>query len=335
MKTHANLNLTPALAGTLTVLAATVAPLHATRLGSNGVAILSDAITAGGAVTGTFQVVIEDLEDPENSQTLDFQITASVGDLAEPVTETSPAQPPLVSGFAGTLFEVSALALAANPDTLATGSQATLRLTAALHDGSKIVVDPRYAGWQASGPVGLTSPPDNPMLAIAHAVPVPTAATVAATFMRPAPATAAITVQADAADSGVDPDWLVAHGIAAFEPLADDDTDGIPDLLEAVFNFNPNAPDAVDPYEIGTHQESGQDYLKIRFRHNPDNPGIAVTVERATELHPSNFAPTGVVEVSPRTPIDADTEWVTFRSTTPIGGAREFLRIKAVHTGAP
>lgn len=336
MKTTAFNRLFPTLAGILATLAATITPTHATRLGTNGGAMLSDAITSGGSVSASFDVTIEDLENPENSTTASYQITASVGDIAEAITDTSPANPPLVSGFVGSLFEVTSLSLSASPNTLAAAASSNLVLTAVLHDGSQIVVDPRYAGWQVTGPLdAVVTPGSSPATVTAQGVPVQTAASVLATFMRPTAATVSITVLADGSGIGVDPDWLATHGITTFDPLSDDDKDGIPDIFEAVFNFNPHLPDAQTPYENGVHQQSGQDYLKIRFRQNTDNTGIVVTVERGTELAPSNFAAAGVVEVLPRTAIDTNTEWVTVRSTTPIGGIREFLRLKAVYNGNP
>ena len=336
MKFPVSNRLFPALAGSVAILAVSLTPAHANRLGGNGVAMLSDAVTSGGSVSDEFQVVIEDLEDPMNNQTFDFQITASVGDIAEAITDTSPANPPLVSGFAGSLFEVTSLSLSATPNSLAAAASSNLVLTAVLHDGSQIVVDPRYAGWQKTGPLDpVAASGPSPATVIAQSVPTQTNASVSATFMKPTAATAAITVLGDGSGIGVDPDWLATHSITTFEPLSDDDKDGIPDIFEAVFNFNPHAPDNQRPYENGIHEESGQEYLKIRFRRNTDNTGIAVSVERGTELSPSNFGPGGVVEVLPRTPIDANTEWVTFRSTTPIGGTHEFLRLKAVYTGAP
>jgi hypothetical protein len=320
----------------LAILAVTLTPAHANRLGGNGVAMLSDAITSGGSVSTNFDVTIEDLEDPENSTTTSYQITACVGDIAEAITDTSPANPPLVSGFVGSLFEVTTLTLAASPNTLPAAASSNLVLTAVLHDGSQIVVDPRYAGWQVTGPLDpVAASGPSPATVIAQSVPTQTNASVAATFMKPTAATSAITVLGDGSGIGVDPDWLATHSITTFDPLSDDDKDGIPDIFEAVYNFNPHAPDNQAPYENGIHEESGQEYLKIRFRKNTQNTGIIVTVERGTELSPSNFGPGGVVEVLPRAPIDANTEWVTFRSTTPIGGAHEFLRLKAVYTGAP
>jgi len=337
--------LRPLIAIVASILA--LSPARASRFSADySLAILSDSISSGGGVglSQTFEIMDAETGVTDPVLSGDYQITASVGDMAEAVTDVSgaivgvPGTPTKISGFCGMLYEIKSLQLAATPSTLSAGNSSTLKLTAVLHDNSAMVVDPRYAGWQSTGPVVLSLDAAQRKLATAQGVPVQTAASVVGSFLRtsgtelPVTASAAITVQANGTGIGIDPDWLAAYNLSAIEANSDADKDGIPQLLEAVFNFNPHAPDGQPAHTSGSYQESGSKYLTLRFRHNTRNTGVSIFVERATALSSANFITNGVVELMPRDAIDAKTEWRTFRSTTPISSSRaEFLRLRAVH----
>ena len=149
--------------------------------------------------------------------------------------------------------------------------------------------------------------------------------------------TLAAELPADPADDTAIPDgvadiWEYRYGITTFVPTNDEDKDGLDDLLEAAFNLNPKAPDAARAYHGSVVTQGGQKFLQLVFRRNKWHSAITLVPYRSTGLSANSWTTTGITEVSV-TELDAETDEVTVRSTTPItAGSHQFMRLKATYT---
>jgi len=134
-------------------------------------------------------------------------------------------------------------------------------------------------------------------------------------------------------DIGIAQSWLTTYGITTFDPLSDSDKDGILDVFEAAFNLNPNSPDGSGAVLGGIHEENGQRYLKISYRRHTGHSAIQLIPKRGSSLQANDWTGSGIVPVGSPQVIDAETELVTVRSTTPIAAQnREFIRLEATYT---
>ncbi|MCX6878620.1 MAG: hypothetical protein NTW21_33115 [Verrucomicrobia bacterium] len=150
-------------------------------------------------------------------------------------------------------------------------------------------------------------------------------------------ATLAAELPVDLADDsgihdGVTDAWENRYGITAFVPTNDLDRDGLNDLLEAAFNLDPGTPDAAQAYRESLFSQAGQQYPQLVFRRHKWHPGITLVPNRSTGLAPLDWTEAGITQVSV-TEIDAETDEVTVRSTTPVSAeTQQFMRLKATHT---
>ena len=309
------------------------------RTGDGGVSVLGDAVLVGGSIANPFSLTQIDSETGLPLEApVSFQVTGAIGGAAQALDADTPSSHDLLAGYAASIFEVTSLELAATPATLANGESSTLVLTAVLHDGSRIVVDPRTAGWQKTGPVTTVAVtaagPKEPATAsvTAESVASNTPATVEATFFLPSPAIAPLTVEGSSPDIGIAQSWLTTHEISVFHPMDDADKDGMPDVFEAAFNLNPSVSDGAAAMAFGIHEEGGQKYLKMSYRHHTGHSGIQLLPQRGTDLGENDWTNEGIVPVGSPEAIDAETERITVRSTTPMNQTREFMRLKATYT---
>lgn len=136
----------------------------------------------------------------------------------------------------------------------------------------------------------------------------------------------------NAIPDGIADIWENRYGITTFAPNNDLDKDGLPDLLEAAFNLNPGAPDAAQAYSQSLVTDAGQQYLQLVFRRNKWHTGISLLPNRGTGLASLDWSAAGITQISV-TPIDAETDQVTVRSSTPISAAqKQFMRLKGTYT---
>ena len=78
--------------------------------------------------------------------------------------------------------------------------------------------------------------------------------------------------------------------------------------------------------------QGGQKFLQLVFRRNKWHSAITLVPYRSTGLSANSWTTTGITEVSV-TELDAETDEVTVRSTTPItAGSHQFMRLKATYT---
>jgi type VI protein secretion system component Hcp len=101
-------------------------------------------------------------------------------------------------------------------------------------------------------------------------------------------------------------------------PGADPDGDGIPNLAEYGIGAEPRvahsgSPAAIEPLILPVLNET---YLAIRFTRRISDPGLSILVEVATNVSNWTSGETATVEETV-TPIDANFERVTIRSTVP------------------
>lgn len=294
---------------------------------SSGPVVLSDSVNSGGV--HTTPIIIE------NGSSI--VINATVGEAA-PLVVMSPAAsgpPVMIPGFIGSLYEVIELDLETDPAVIEPGASAALILTATLDDGSVIHVDPRTVGWQSNGPVGdvIANVSGASLTADSDSYGQP--ATISGSFFKLEPVELSFVIGGENAIPGLASSWTQAYGITSFDPLADDDGDGFPNVLEAALNLNPNIADGRDAVQNGTIDVDGKTYFQVRYRRHTGHSAISLSHERSTTLGaaPEDWSASGLVVVGFPEPIDADTEWITVRSSTPISvQTREFIRLRATYT---
>lgn len=117
--------------------------------------------------------------------------------------------------------------------------------------------------------------------------------------------------------------WQAVNGLQNRPLDADEDQDGLANVLEAAMGLNPLVPSAASPTQ-GFITLGGQTYATITFIRDPTIQDLTITAEWSSDL--LNWSSTATTEIS-RVPQNG-LETITVRSNTPAEGGSQFLRVR-------
>ncbi len=197
--------------------------------------------------------------------------------------------------------------------------------------------------WQITGGSGsgiFSIEPATGVIRVANAAPLATAGmsydlTVRVTdeFGTSEPVDLSVTVWPPDQDGDGMPDafeQLHGGGPVSLSPVSDHDYDGLPALIEYAFGLNPSQPDSEGRPLTGTIEHEGLIYPTLTHRRSViASQTVALTVASSADLvtwHQNQTVPVSTVPV----PDEPGIEWVTVRSTVPLGDPPAgFLRVEA------
>jgi peptidoglycan/xylan/chitin deacetylase (PgdA/CDA1 family) len=266
----------------------------------------------------------------------DYLVEASVdiigGTGATPVGEILAR-----NGFKGALYEVTAVAVVATPsgiDETSAYAPSTAQLsgTATYGDETTAVLGGGDLSWSVvTGPIASIS---SLGVATAGAVAEDTTAIFSGRHADRSASGTLVIREVDPdnfggyADDGLPDWWQLASGLSAAEAGRDldPDNDGLTNAAEFAHLLDPLAPDASRAVRAEITEADSERYFGVTFRRNRLALDLFdISARRSTGLR--DWSPEGLVEVSV-TEIDAATESVAVRSTTPMRlQQREFITV--------
>jgi hypothetical protein len=127
--------------------------------------------------------------------------------------------------------------------------------------------------------------------------------------------------------------WLLSNGLPMDESglgsvTATPASDGLPNLMKYALGLDPATSGNGGHLSSGTMTDAGNDYLTFTYiRPEPAPTGITYTVQASTDLTPTNWSASGLVQVS--STVNAGLRTITVRDNTPItGGGRSYMRLR-------